>query len=73
VKEAALFNSHIVRFWQIDKYIIKILNLKSKTIGELIYTCTMKHPGIFSRLSQPENLAVLSRRLSGLNLEKCTG
>jgi hypothetical protein len=49
-------------------------------IGELIYTCKMIQPGIFSRFSQPvhfsrfklDNLLLSTARFSGYNLEKCT-
>ena len=50
-------------------------------IGELIYTCKMIQPGIFSRFSQPvhfsrfkpDNLLLSTARFSGYNLEKYTG
>ena len=64
-------------------FVLNILcsKIKPLTFLKLIYTGKMIQPGIFFRFSQPvhfsrlypENLAVLSRRLSGLNLEKCTG
>ena len=49
-------------------------------IGELIYTCKMIQPRIFSRFSQLvhfsrfklDNLLLSTAKLSGYNLEKCT-
>ena len=61
--------------------LLSILDKKAFSSHFVIYTCKVTQPGIFSRCSQPVyfsrlqpvNLAVLSKRLSGLNLEKCTG
>ena len=49
-----------------------------QTFGELIYTCKMIQPGIFSRFSQPVNFSrfkpynflLSTARFSGYNLEK---
>jgi hypothetical protein len=57
------------------------LRQSSNTIGEIIYTCKMIQPGIFSRFSQPvlfsrfkpDNLLLSTARFSGYNLEKNTG
>ena len=50
-------------------------------VGELIYTCKLFQPGIFSRFSKPahfsrfkpDNLLLGTARFSGYNLEKYTG
>ena len=50
------------------------------TNGELIYTCKMIQPGIFSRFSQPvhfprfkpDNILLSTAKFSVYNLEKCT-
>ena len=54
---------------------------QGETDGELIYTCQMFQPGIFSRFSQPvhfsrfkpDNLLLSTAIFAGYNLEKYTG
>jgi hypothetical protein len=48
------------------------LDIFTDMYGELIYTCKMIQPGIFSRF-KPDNLLLSTARFPGYNLEKYTG
>ena len=62
-------------FWQV------CFSILEEIVGELIFTCKMIQPGIFSRFSQPlhfstfkpDNLLLSTASFSGYNLEKYTG
>ena len=71
----ALVRLRAKQFFSVIRLIIK------DSIGELIYTCKMIQPGIFSRFSQPvhfsrfkpDNLLLSTAGFPGYNLEKYAG
>ena len=67
-------------FQRLTRYFYGTIFL-NPALAELIYTCKMIQPVIFSRFNQPvyfsrfkpDNLLLSTARFSGNNLEKCTG